>query len=323
MNKNILVTGGSGFIGTNVVDFFIKKGYNIKNVDCETPINNNHLLYWENINILDFNLLRNCIIEYNPRYIIHLAARTDLGGKFLDDYSTNTLGVENLLKITNELKELKKIIITSSMLVCRVGYNPKDQFDYNPTTVYGESKVKTEEMVWKNKPFCDWAIIRPTSIWGPGFKAPYKNFFDMVIAKRYFHIKNNKITKTYGYVGNFIFQMERILFVETKDELNKVFYIGDYIRMNIEEWGNEIASELGYRIRKLPYFIIKMLSFLGDVLKLFGVYFPMNSFRLKNMTTNNIIDLENTQKIAPILPYSRIEGVKLTLKWMLDKTNQN
>jgi nucleoside-diphosphate-sugar epimerase len=234
----------------------------------------------------------------------------------LDAYKTNSIGVENLIKIANELKSLKKIIITSSMLVCYGGYYPKDQFDYTPTTIYGESKVKTEEIVWENKPTCDWAIIRPTSIWGPWFGTPYKNFFDMVISKKYFHIGNKGCTKTYGYVGNAIYQIEKILFTETKNELKKVFFIGENPATNIEEWANEIAAELGFKIVKMPYLIIKIAALCGDSLKLIGCYFPMNSFRLHNMTTNNILDLQNTYEIAPTLPYTRKEGIKKTLKWI-------
>lgn len=35
---------------------------------------------------------------------------------------------------------------------------------------------------------CDWCIIRPTSIWGPWFGVPYRNFFDMVMHRMYFQI---------------------------------------------------------------------------------------------------------------------------------------
>ena len=49
------------------------------------------------------------------------------------------------------------------------------------------------------------------------------------------------------------------------------------------------------------------------------INFPMTSFRLKNMTTDNIVDLSNTYKVAPNPPYSRIEGVKDTLSWMKEE----
>ena len=42
----------------------------------------------------------------------------------------------------------------------------------------------------------------------------------------------------------------------------------------------------------------------------------MTSFRLKNMTTDNIIDLSETYNIAPNRPYSRIDGIRATLQWL-------
>lgn len=314
--NKLLITGTSGFIGTNIVEHFLDKNFEILAIDINKPKIEEHNRIWKKIDIRNFSILKNEILSFSPNYIIHLAARTDLNGKSLEDYSSNIEGVENLIKIIPLLPNLKKIIITSSMLVCQTGYYPKSQFDYSPTTIYGASKVETEKIVWANKPSCDWAIIRPTSIWGPWFGEPYRNFFDMVISRKYFHIGNKGCTKTYGYVGNAVYQIEQILFSETNDENNKVYYIGDEKPTNIEEWGDEIASELGYKIFKMPFFIIKCVALFGDILKKAGIHFPMTSFRLKNMTTNNIIDLSATTKIAPNPPFTRYEGIVNTLSWL-------
>lgn len=179
-----------------------------------------------------------------------------------------------------------------------------------------KAKLKQKKIVWANKPLCDWAILRPTSIWGPWFDVPYKNFFDLVMSKKYFHIGNKGCTKTYGYVGNAVYQIEKILFSETKDENNKVFFIGDNPATNIEEWGNEIASELGSKIFKMPYLLVKIAALFGDFLKLFGMHFPITSFRLHNMTTDNKIDLTKTFEIAPNPPFTRVQGVKKTIEWL-------
>lgn len=318
----ILITGGSGFIGTNLISDLLKCGYEVLNLDKKhslIPLIQNRT---SNIDIEDFNDVRSAVIDYSPDYIIHLAARTDLDGVSIDDYSANTIGVKNLMSVVSELPNLKKVIITSSMLVCGAGCYPQHQLDYSPTTLYGESKVITEKIVWESKPHCDWAIIRPTSIWGPWFGVPYRSFFDMVISRKYFHIGNRSCTKTYGYIGNAIYQIKQILFNETPDENNKIFYIGDNPATNIEEWGNEIAHELGYEIMKVPYFMMKLAALSGDLLKIFNVRFPMTSFRLKNMTTDNVVNLTNTYQIALNPPYSRIEGVKDTLKWIKNNTQQ-
>jgi len=314
--SKILITGASGFIGTNLLEKFINDGYSVLNIDIAAPRNPAHNSYYKNVDITDFNALRNCIADFAPDYIVHLGARTDLKGKTLDDYSANTVGVKNVLEASRNLKNLKKVIIASSMLVCSLGYKPKNIFDYHPTTIYGESKVITEQTVWSNKPDCDWAIIRPTSIWGEWFGEPYKNFFDMIIAKRYFHIGKKSCTKTYGYVGNAIYQIEKILFTDTSKDDDKVFYLGDTPPINIEEWANEISGLLNYKILTVPYGIVFSAAVFGDILKTLKIPFPMTSFRFRNMTTNNIIDLSKTDKIAPDLPYTRMQGIKNTLKWI-------
>jgi len=314
--KKILITGGSGFIGTNLVEHFLSRGDEVLNVDISEPKNKKHNQYWRQIDINNFEAFRDVVKMFNPDYIVHLAARTDLCGNVLSDYSTNISGMENLLKIISESLDLKKILIASSMLVCKTGYHPKDSFDYCPTTTYGRSKVETERMLWRYKPKCDWVIIRPTSIWGPWFDIPYKNFFDLIVSGLYFHIGNRSCVKTYGYVGNAVYQIEKILYADTINISSKVHYIGDYSPTNIEEWANEIADAIGKKIIKLPFALIRISALVGDFLVKSGIKFPMTSFRLKNMTTDNIIDLSSTVELAPNLPYSRIDGVHYTLSWM-------
>lgn len=320
MNKNtkILITGGSGFIGTNCVKKFMDS-FQVLNVDINVPKDKAQTQFWYKCDITDYKQLKTICNDYQPNYIIHLAARTDLNGNSIDDYKANTVGVDNILKISMEISSLRKIIITSSMLVCKPGYIPKSQNDYAPTTVYGESKIETEKITWSYLPKleCDWCIIRPSSIWGEYFGVPYRNFFDMILSKKYFHVGHKGCSKTYGYVGNAVYQIEKLLFCDTKNLDNKVFYIGDYVPTNIEEWANEISMEIfGKKIIRMPYFIIKCAAFFGDFLKLFGFHFPMTSFRLHNMTTDNIVPLDNTRQIAPDLPYERVEAVHRTLQWM-------
>lgn len=313
----ILITGGSGFIGLNLQKYLLCQGYcEVMNIDLCPPGIEDLNPFWKKCSICNSDSLQNLVNGFSPDYIIHLCARTDLNGKSVEDYAANTVGVANLMEVIKQLPNLKKILIASSMLVCHTGYYPQNQFDYAPTTFYGKSKVVTEENVWKNEPNCDWAIIRPTSIWGPWFKEPYRNFFDMVMAHHYYHIGYKGCTKTYGYVGNAVYQIEQILFHDTTNRNNKVFYIGDEPATNIEEWANEIANELGYKIARMPFGLLKVAAITGDFLKLLGIHFPMTSFRLKNMTTDNIINLSNTYAIAPRPPYTRIEGIKETLNWM-------
>ncbi len=312
----VLVTGASGFIGTNFLEKMIADGHEVLNIDFKEPKIKERFNVWQNVDITDYSEFEKAVLEFNPEYILHLAARTDLDGKTVEDYKANTVGVENLMKIVNNLPELKKVIIASSKFVTPNGYKIKDQFDYCPHTTYGESKVITEKNVWANPPQCDWCIIRPTSIWGPWFGVPYRNFFDMVMRKMYFHIGKIKCYKTYGYIGNAIYQIEQLLFNDTDDINNKVFYIGDEPAYEINEWADEIAKELGFKVPTMPVWFVKSLAKFGDFLGLFGIHFPMQSFRFGNMTNDGINDMSSTYEIAPDMPYTRLQGTKITIDWI-------
>ena len=80
MNK-IVITGGSGFIGTNLVEYFVNFGYNVKNFDIVKPRNKSYDKNWTQLDILNLKLFSNKLKEFNPNYVIHLAARTDLDEK--------------------------------------------------------------------------------------------------------------------------------------------------------------------------------------------------------------------------------------------------
>ena len=201
------------------------------------------------------------------------------------------------------------------MYVCRPGYIPLTYNDYKPHTLYGESKVQSE-LVVKNivHPTFKWVIIRPTSIWGPWFGIPYIDFFNVVYGGKYFDF-GRACSKTYGYVENTIFQIEKILLADSANF--KTMYVGDNPPIQISEWANEISMEFGGgEIKKIPFFVIKAASILGDIFSKFSIKFPITSFRLSNMTTNNILPLYEVYEIATEIPVSRLEGTKRTINWL-------
>ena len=313
----ILITGGSGFIGTNLILYLQRfDDVTLLNVDIEKPSIRAQTHIWKNIDIRNKDNLENVVVQFAPDIIIHLAARTDLEGSKLEDYNSNTLGVSNLVDVIKRTKSVRRAIFASSMLVCKPGYIPRHPDDYTPATIYGESKVLSEKIIKNAHLTCNWAIVRPTSIWGPWFKAPYRNFFDMVISKKYFHIGNKSATKTYGYIGNTIYQLEKLIYAPAELIQGQIFYLGDYEPYNIEGWADEIALETSSKVNKMPFGLVKVLAMIGDSLKVLKINFPMSSFRLKNMTTDNVVDLSNMQAIAPDLPFTRIDGIKETLKWL-------
>jgi GlcNAc-P-P-Und epimerase len=96
-NGSILVTGGSGFIGTNLVNRLIADGYEVTNLDKSPPAKDEHRGYWTKMEILDVRSLDAVIAKAQPKIVIHLAARADSNGKELAGYTENTDGVANVL----------------------------------------------------------------------------------------------------------------------------------------------------------------------------------------------------------------------------------
>ncbi|HSD06034.1 NAD(P)-dependent oxidoreductase [Flavobacterium sp.] len=314
----IVVTGGSGFIGTNLISKLLSDGVDVLSIDENEPKIKEHLPIFQKVNLLDYDNLEKSILSFNPDYVIHLGARTDLNGKSLTEYDANIQGVQNLIQILDKLPSLKRVLFTSSMYVCQPGYTPKNDNDYKPHTIYGESKVQTEKIIKERNPSYEWALIRPTSIWGPYFGEPYNLFFKIVLSKKYFHMGSRACKKTYGYIDNFIYQLLSILKADEKLINKKTFYLGDYEPYDISLWANEIAEVKNLKIPNVPYAFFKILAFTGDFLKVFKIKFPMTSFRLRNMTTDNVYDLTPIYEIAPTLPVSRKKGTAITVKWIDD-----
>ena len=316
----LLVTGGSGFIGTNLIIRCLQLGYEICNVDIESPKIRSHDNFYKHCNIEDYSTLESVFINFKPDLVVHLAARTDLDGEALEQYNTNTIGVENVCKATISSGSAKKVVFASSMLVCKVGYIPKDSSDFCPDTVYGESKMHSEIIIHSFKEqLGDYCIIRPTSIWGPWFKVPYKNFFDIVLAGKFMHIGNKTAIKTYGYVENSVNQIISLA-NSAADLREKLVYIGDEPGLHISLWANLIAKEAGIRNPiTVPYSLFFALAKFGDSIKALGVHFPMSSFRLKNMTTNNVLSCQIASEVNLYNSITVEVGIKKTLSWLKNR----
>ncbi|MFD0791993.1 NAD-dependent epimerase/dehydratase family protein [Mucilaginibacter litoreus] len=316
----VLVTGGSGFIGTNLIDNLLRDKYQVLNLDIEPPANSHHLPQWKKVNILKYSEFEKAALKFSPDYIIHLAAVTDLDGKTIDYYHTNIQGTQNVIDISDKLSDLKKVIFTSSMYVCKPGSIPPDYNTYTPHTLYGRSKVEGELLVKAIKnPSYKWIIIRPTSIWGPWFKVPYIDFFNMVYQGKYFNF-GKTCTKTYGYVGNTVFQIR--LLMAADDIYNKTFYIGDKQPTPIADWANEISIDFGRGpVKRIPFRAIKIAALIGDMLSKAGVKFPLTSFRLNNMMTDNVFPLTDLYEVTGDGPYTRAQGTSETVKWLIEHKN--
>ena len=157
--KKIIITGGLGFIGSNLINVLQKK-YFIINVDKVTYASNfknidpnikNYKFYKQDIN--NKNFIKKILEKYNPSIIFNLAAEThvdrsiDGPKKFVD---SNILGVFNLLEIIRNYKKKIKLIHISTDEVygdIKKNYKSKEEDAYNPSSPYSASKASGDLLI--------------------------------------------------------------------------------------------------------------------------------------------------------------------------------
>jgi GlcNAc-P-P-Und epimerase len=316
----VLCTGGSGFIGTHLIDSLLAQGIELINVDIAKPKKQAHDAYWCECNILDLDRLKNVFSEFQPTHIVHLAARATMEGKSLDDFRDNTIGTANVLDAVKNATTISHVIITSSQHVRKPGSGlPQREDDFVPLGLYGESKVITEQLTRSAGLNCTWTIIRPTMIWGPYHPFLEGGFLRMIKMGIYFHPDGKPVIRSYGYVGNCVWQIEKILQASDQVAGKKTFYVGE-IPSDQLDWLNVFSQALtGKNVRIVPRFLIYSLSVIGDILSLFRIKFPMYSERYRNLTTSNLVPIQRTIDTFGQPPFSLEEGVAETVSWLKSK----
>ena len=208
----LLITGGSGFIGTNVIEAFSNNANAILNYSIHAPLNPTQTLHWRAGNILDPKATTAAFREFQPDRVLHLAARAECDEKTTveEGYRANTEGTRNVLEAIRTTPSVQRAIVTSSQFVCAPGRLPKNDTDYFPETVYGESKVITEKLTREANLSACWTIIRPTNIWGPWHMRYRREFWRVVERGLYVHPGRQPVIRCYGYVKNVVHQIRKI-----------------------------------------------------------------------------------------------------------------
>ena len=315
----VLVTGGSGFIGTNLMRSFIERGVHVLNVDWNPPLDLEQRPWWRRTDIMDQAATRMAFIEFQPTHVVHLAARADTDEKEdLMGYAQNHEGTRLLLQVVKEFPSIERIIVTSTQFVCEAGYQPRHDLDFKPYTLYGESKRLTEMATREAGLTCEWTIIRPTTIWGP-WSLRYRDvMFKVMTWGLYFHPSKKVVVRSYGYVGNVVWQIERMLSAPREQVDGKVFYVGDR-PFDLKVWVDAVSRELmGNPVRFIPAWMIKGVALVGDALKLVRIPFPITSGRFNSMTSDYITPMDKTIAAFGEAPYSMEAGVKAIVCWYRD-----
>jgi nucleoside-diphosphate-sugar epimerase len=312
----ILVTGGSGFIGTNLMAHYIRQGIPVLNVDWNPPLDPGQAPYWREGDLMDEASIEAAFVEFQPTHVVHLAARTDTDDQsHVDAYLQNHEGTRSLLEVVKRHATVRHIVVTSTQFVCEAGYQPQHDQDYKPFTIYGESKRLTEQFTRDAGLACMWTIIRPTTIWGP-WSLRYRDVLFKVMRKGlYFHPGKGRVIRSYGYVGNVVWQIDRMLHAPKERVDGKVFYVGDP-PFDLRIWVEAISKALvGKPVRYMPTWFVKSLALCGDVIKTVGLPFPITSGRFRSMTSDYITPLDKTIAALGEAPYTVDDGAREMVAW--------
>jgi nucleoside-diphosphate-sugar epimerase len=316
----LLVSGGSGFIGTNLLAVAPERGHATLNLDLAAPLDAKQEPWWHRCDLLDREALLFAFQRFAPTHVVHLAARTDTHtADPLEAYPQNTLGTRNLLDAVRATPSVERLIVTSSQFVVRPGYTPAHERDYAPHTVYGKSKVVTEELTRSAVLDCAWTLVRPTTVWGPWCLRHRDGFFRALRRGLYLHPGRRPCIRSYGYVENVVDQILRLLDAPEVSVHEKTLYVGD-APAPLLDWVNAFSEELiGRPARVAPRFAVRTLAVAGDVLGALGARrFPITTSRYRSMTEDYVADLEPTFAITGPPPVDLREGVRRTLAWLAE-----
>ena len=206
--KKVIVTGGSGFIGSNLVKYLLKKKYFVINIDklsySANPYNIKNLNKNENyiffkVDLNDRKKITKILKKYKPDGIFNLAAEThvdrsiDNPKNFIDN---NILGTYNLLEaILAYKKKIKLIHVSTDEVYGDILKGRSDEkYPYNPSSPYSSSKASSDHLVKSyTRTYKIPAIISNCcNNYGPN------QFPEKLIPKLIFNIINNKPLPIYA-----------------------------------------------------------------------------------------------------------------------------
>ena len=246
--KKVVVTGGSGFIGSNLVKYLLKKKYFVINIDklgySANPYNTKNLNKNKNYIFFKTDLnnkkkITKILNKYKPIGIFNLAAETHVDrsiDKPKNFIHSNILGTYNLLESILAYKKKIKLVHVSTDEVYGdlIKGRSDEKFPYNPSSPYSSTKASADHLVK--------AYIRTYKIpaivsnccnnYGPN------QFPEKLIPKLIFNIMNNVPLPIYGKGKNsreWIYvtdHCEALIKIFRKGKLSNFYNIGSNINLN-------------------------------------------------------------------------------------------
>lgn len=322
MNKKVLITGASGFVGYHLIVTAIEHGLDVY-AAVRTNSNVSHLKHlnikYVNLNFNVVDEIKTELEEKQYEYIIHAAGTTK--AKTLNEYNRINADYSKNLALAASLANynLEKFVFVSSLAAIGpiADFNTaiNDNAMAQPVTFYGLSKQLAEEYLNKidNLPLI---TVRPTAVYGPREK-------DIFIL---FKTINQGLEP---YIGKFNQQLsfiyvkdlaEIILRFLKSDIVHKTYNISDGIAYNRYALADHLKKVLQKKTIKLhiPIGMIKGLASLMDMMYARSTKTPtLNLEKIKELTAPNwACNIENLKKDLQFEPrYNLEQGLEETVKW--------
>ncbi len=290
IKKSIYLTGASGFVGNNILEYF-----------------ENRFLFTK--------YYKNKSIKINEEIVLNIAGKAhDLKS---EDHSSEYYKVNTELakKLYDEfLVSKSKIFITLSSVKAvadKLDSTLTEDVIPNPATHYGKSKLLAEEYIL-NKSIPKGKrvyILRPCMIHGPGNKGNLNLLYNIVSKGFPWPLGAFCNRRSFCTIENLCFIIDELI---KNDKIpSGVYNVADDETLTTNELIMLISKSQGkkYKIWKVPVSFIKLFSKLGDLFKL-----PLNSERLSKLTETYIVsNIKIKAAINKPLPLSAREGLMKTL----------
>ena len=324
--KKIVVTGGQGFIGSNLIELLLKKKYFVINIDKSSysanpynvrnfKNNKNYIFFKADIN--NRKKISKILKRYRPLGLFNLAAETHVD-RSIDNpnafLKTNIFGVFNLLEAVNlfnknSKKKIKFVHVSTDEVYGDIKKNSQvnESYSYNPSSPYSASKAGADQLIKAyNRTYgSNVIIVNSCNNYGPN-QLPEK-----FIPKVIFNIIQNKSIPLYGKGTNI---REWIYVQDNCEALLKIFKRGKI--------GNNYNVGSGIRIKNLE--IIKQILNIAKKNKLINKNKILVKF-VKDRPGHDKRYAINSNKIKRELKWkcktSLIQGLEKTFNWYLNNKN--
>jgi UDP-glucose 4-epimerase len=253
----ILVTGGAGFIGSNLVDRFINEGYDVAIVDDLSTGNPGNLNPKARFYKMD---IRNPELELvfekeKPDYVSHHAAQASVTRSMREPMLDCRVNIEGSINVINLSQKfgVKKIIYASTggTVYGEPVYLPVDEdHPINPLSPYGASKHTVEHYLYMYMVDygLDYTVLRYPNVYGPR-QDPYGEagvvaifIHNMLNGERPVIFGDGTATRDYVYVDDIVEANIMILF----EGGGEIYNLGSNLETSVNQIFSLLSQELGF-----------------------------------------------------------------------------